>query len=331
MSDWSRLTIGNVVFSWRYEVPSFLTFVFQEDDLFIKREEIPPEPGEEDREYDLDELMIEEAGFRTTVAKAKAVLDQYGYTRAFFAEVYASFRVNLNEAAREILLDELGTIHPKAPLKEIEGRVEDHMRASPDTPQGDLDAFTEFLRRGIDVDFKVDPFLEDVDLGIRGEFAVAPSMEMTPLPTEIPAHHYIRFRRSLLTEFESLQSLLIKRAHQVPANLLAPSSSLTRAILQLFQRSFRSSTPASSSMQRRTMMRWSSWTFTRLLKPRPSCDPSMGTLPMSCSTKSRFMSGSLGRCPHARKMSKTATPAPKSEMLWRVSMRPRAPKRKERR
>ncbi len=222
MSDWSRLTIGEVIFSWRYEVPSFLTFVFQEDDLFIRREKVPPEPGEEDREYDPDELMIEEAGFRTTVAKARAVLDKYGYTRAFFAEVYASFHDSLNEAAREILADDLGVLDPEAPLGEIEDKVRDHLSTSPDTPLADLDAFTGFLRTGIAADFKVEPFTENVQLAIRGEIAVAPSMKSVPLPTQIAAQKYIRYRRSLLAEFESLQSLLIQRAHQVPANVLRP-------------------------------------------------------------------------------------------------------------
>ena len=222
MSDWSRLTIGEVIFSWRYEVPSFLTFVFQEDDLFIKREEIPPEPGEEDREYDPDELMIEEAGFRTTVAKAKAVLDRYGYTRSFFAEVYASFRDGLDEAAKEILVDELGALDPEATLEGIEDKVRRHLSTSSSTPLGDLDAFTEFLRTGIAADFKVEPFTEDVQLAVQGEIAVAPSMERTKLPTKIAATKYIRYRRSLLAEFESLQSLLIQRAHRVPANVLRP-------------------------------------------------------------------------------------------------------------
>ena len=223
MSEWSRLTIGEVVFSWRYEVPSFLTFVFRAEDIVLEyREPPPPEPGEEPYEYDPDELEILEAGFRTSVGEAKAVLDRYGYTREFFAEVYTSFLPGLNEAAKEILEDEFGTQDREASEEEIAARVRTHLSKSPDTPLGDLDAFTDFLRGGIGADFEVEPFLEDVQLPYGAEVAVPPDMEMKPLPTAMPARDYIRHRRSLLAEFESLQMLLIKRAAQVSPGVLRP-------------------------------------------------------------------------------------------------------------
>ena len=100
MSDRSRLTIGDVTFQWTYEVPSFLTFVFKVEDMFIEREKPPPpEPGEA-YEYDLDELEIKQAGFRTTVGAAKRVLNNNGYTREFFVKVYSSFLDGVEESVR---------------------------------------------------------------------------------------------------------------------------------------------------------------------------------------------------------------------------------------
>jgi hypothetical protein len=110
MGSWSELTIGEIVFPWKYHVPTFLTFVFSEDDLFIEREQvvIDPEDEEERVEVHPDERYIEKGGYRTTVGRAKAVLNEYGYTVPFFAGIYGSFRVELDAQVRDRLADELG-------------------------------------------------------------------------------------------------------------------------------------------------------------------------------------------------------------------------------
>lgn len=116
MGSYSELTIGEIVFAWKYHVPAFLTFVFKADDLFIEREQPVVDPDDA-VEVDPDELYIEKGGYRTTVAQAKAVLDEYGYTVPFFAEIYQSFRHDLTEQARDLLDDEIGGVLGQTPTR----------------------------------------------------------------------------------------------------------------------------------------------------------------------------------------------------------------------
>jgi hypothetical protein len=215
MGDYSHLRIGELVFTWKYQVPTFITFLFKEEDLFIKREEISTDPEDEEPvEVDLDELYIEEAGFRTSVAAAKAALDEYGYTLEFFAGIYESFRDGLQETVRDILDDEIGAQMNEAGElsdEELERRTRAHLSASPDTAIGDLRALTAFLRDAIDTDLQMEPFLDDVVYEpSQGEHV------------RVPVKEHVRFRSTALADFESLQTLLIRRASRVPANVLRP-------------------------------------------------------------------------------------------------------------
>src|SRR4051794_16007596 len=107
MGSWSYLTIGEIVFTWKYDVPSFLTFIFREEDLFVVREQIPPAEDEEPEDLDLEDLPIERAGYATTAGAARSVLDTYGYTLDFFTDIYGSFLPDLEQGVREVLADEL--------------------------------------------------------------------------------------------------------------------------------------------------------------------------------------------------------------------------------
>jgi hypothetical protein len=219
MGDYSHLTIGDLVFTWKYQVPTFITFLFKEEDLFIKREEVVEDPDDDEPvEIDPDELEMEEAGFRTTVAAAKAVLDGYGYTLKFFADIYDSFRDGLQEAIRETLDDEIGGELNEAGQfseEELQRRVRAHISASPDTALGDLQALTSFVRRAIETDLQMEPFFEDVVMGHdRGQ--ERPRMAVKD---------YVRFYRhgrSNLADFENLQMLIVGRASRVPADVLRP-------------------------------------------------------------------------------------------------------------
>jgi hypothetical protein len=216
MGDYSDLRIGDIVFTWKYHVPTFLTFVFKEEDLFIKREEVIVDPDEEEPvEIDPDVLYIEEAGFRTTVGAAKAVLDEYGYTLEFFADIYDSFRAGLQETVRDVLDDEIGGQANEAgedlSEEDLQRRVRAHLSASPDTAIGDLQAFTAFLREAIEKDLQMEPFLEDIVYDREGKE-----------PLRVPVKSHLRYRATDLADFETLQTLVIKRASRVPANVLRP-------------------------------------------------------------------------------------------------------------
>ena len=208
MSDNSYLTIGDLVFTWRYQVPTFVTFLFKDEDILIEREApLPPMPGEEPVEVDPDELALVEAGFRTTVAAAKAVLDEYGYTVEFFADVYASFRDELDARVREAVGDDIAQ-KSSEPLTDqaTDAAIEAHMARSRGGPLDDLRAFTAFLRRAIETDLRIEPFLADVTLGQSGQ--------------TVSARDYLRFRRESLTDFDSLQMLAVSRADRVPADVM---------------------------------------------------------------------------------------------------------------
>jgi hypothetical protein len=210
MGSYSHLAIGDVVFSWKYHVPAFLTFLFKEDDFFIEREEIVLDPDEVDEVVvDPDDLDIRKGGYRTSVAYAKGVLDDYGYTVPFFAEIYKSFRTDLDAAVRELLDDELGRDLDEERLR---SRIAEHMAAPPNTAIGDLEAFTAFLQRAIASDLKMDPFLDDV------VFERGPGRP----PLTLPVTEHVRYRRTDLADFETLHMLILDRAARVPASVLRP-------------------------------------------------------------------------------------------------------------
>lgn len=215
MGDYSHLKIGELVFTWKYQVPSFITFLFKEEDVFIKREEVLEDPEDDEPiEIDPDELYLEQAGFRTTVAAAKAVLDGYGYTLEFFAAIYESFRTDLQQNLRDLLEDEIGTeLNETGELveEEVQRRVRAHLSASTDTAIGDLQALTAFLREAIATHLEVEPFLDDV---------VRVSSDGQRIQT--PVRDHLRFGRTDLADFESLQYLMIGRASRVPADVLRP-------------------------------------------------------------------------------------------------------------
>ena len=211
MGSYSQLAIGEIVFTWKYHVPTFLTFLFSEDDFFIEREEIVLDSA--DDEPPPEEPYVEKAGYRTSVAKAKAVLDEYGYTVPFFADIYDSFRSALNAHVEEILHDELGQrLGPDPTDQELHARVDAHLSAAPNSASGDLDAFTTFLRQAISTDLRMEPFLEDL------VFDQGPGKP----PLRVPVKEDVRYRRTDLADFETLHMLILNRADRVPANVLRP-------------------------------------------------------------------------------------------------------------
>jgi hypothetical protein len=214
VGSWSDFTIGEIVFAWKHHVPTFLAFVFAPDDLFIEREQVVVDPEDEDDgvEVNPDELYIEKGGYRTTVVRAKAVLDEHGYTVPFFAEIYESFRGELDAQVRDRLADELGERATDVDEEQLKARIEAHASAPPNTAIGDLEAFTAFLREAIETDLKMEPFLEDL------VYDMGPDQP----PRRVPVAQHLRYRRSDLADFETLHMLILDRAQRVPANVLRP-------------------------------------------------------------------------------------------------------------
>ena len=55
MSENSYLTIGELVFTWRYQIPTFVTFLFKEEDIRIGAKTRYRLPGRRPVEIDPDE------------------------------------------------------------------------------------------------------------------------------------------------------------------------------------------------------------------------------------------------------------------------------------
>jgi hypothetical protein len=78
MGSYSVLSVGQVVLQWKYRVPPFLSFLFEEQDFYSDiREELDP--------YEEDERRV---GYVTTASSAIRRLDDAGFTLAFFAGTY---------------------------------------------------------------------------------------------------------------------------------------------------------------------------------------------------------------------------------------------------
>jgi len=77
MGHYSYLKVGSISLAWKYTIPTFVTFLFSEDEL----------------KYDEDkkEGFITEYYFLTEVFKALRRLDEVGYNANFIDNLYGFF------------------------------------------------------------------------------------------------------------------------------------------------------------------------------------------------------------------------------------------------
>jgi hypothetical protein len=204
MGHWSYLTVGKVRFGWKYEIPTFLSFLFRDNDLYVE-----PNPEgdyilQEALEPDQEAFACSHYGYRSTVGAAKQALDGYGYTIQFFAGIYESFRAELQDELRWLLEESFTDDAPADRTPEdVRCLVAERIAASPDSAADDLLAFTAFLRQLITTDMKVAPFLEDSRPTRSGMARAADVRSAQDL--------------AYYTEFDAL----IKRhAAELPANIL---------------------------------------------------------------------------------------------------------------
>lgn len=93
VGHYSVLKIDDTVFQWKYNIPTFLTFFFDDKD-FYKEVEVEEYDDEEDS-------YISDIGYRCTVNKCKKILDSYGFNLPFFIDIYKSFRNELLQSLSE--------------------------------------------------------------------------------------------------------------------------------------------------------------------------------------------------------------------------------------
>jgi hypothetical protein len=207
MGHWSYLAIGKVRFGWKYEIPTFLAFLFQDSDLYIG----PVHEGADTPDGEDEDLFpYYRCGYRTTVHAAKQALDDYGYTVEFFAGIYGSFRADLQNQLRDLLEEKFADDAPEDRTQDdVRRLVAERISASPDSALGDLLAFTEFLRKLIETDLQTTPFLE----------------ETQPTSSGLPRRVTVAGKYSAqdLAYYEDFDQLIRRHADELAANILRPA------------------------------------------------------------------------------------------------------------
>jgi len=192
MGSYAILRIDNIVFQWKYYVPPFLSFFFEEADFF------------RDRRRDAGE-SYEEIGYRTSAGRAKAKLEAFGYNIDFLTEVYDEFHDELEEAYRDALLEELSEEDTSASKRSIDAAVRKHLARFPKQSRlKDLEDFTSFIR----------------DAMAQG-MTSSKWRHRAALSQERRADEYIERRPQLdLADFESLQMYFLERAREFPPSIM---------------------------------------------------------------------------------------------------------------
>ena len=120
MGHYSHLYIDNFNIAWKYHVPSFLAFLFSEEDFFEIKE------VEDEDEYYFN------YGYKTNVQNSLEILDKNGYTKELFVEVYNFF------------YDELFLVYEEVVKEEIAEKFYDYKKVKDDLDQENSKLFKFF-------------------------------------------------------------------------------------------------------------------------------------------------------------------------------------------
>lgn len=193
MGSYSSLKIGNLAFYWKYHVPTFLTFLFEDSDYFSV-------PRDDDPDW------FEAIGYRTEAHRSIAVLNGAGFTVEFFAEVYDELFLGLDSEYRERLESAIvEAASRELPEGELQRRIEAHLAAPPQSRLQDLRDFIEFMREGISSDFSGPRFSYPIHLnGSLLEPSIGRKMGRDG---------------DEFTDFESLDFYIGHQAHRLPASV----------------------------------------------------------------------------------------------------------------
>lgn len=194
MGHYSNLKIDRLEFSWKYHIPTFLTFLFDSDDFFIVMSDDDP-----------DDQYIAEVGYRTTCGQSLAQLEKFGYDLSFFGEVYSQFRPELDRYLQEMVIEELASEcdDDSTPEDEFRQYLERHPAVS---PADELRDFAKFLAALYTTDFKSPPYDQPVELEMSDgrTYRIEPDEYLT------------RHGRSVFVDYESLQMYMLNRYTAFP-------------------------------------------------------------------------------------------------------------------
>ena len=93
MGHYSTLFIGDEERNWKYDIPSFLTFLFEESDFYRVKED------------DAEEFIT--FGYQSTSGKVLERLENYGFNTEMFEYVYSSLYDDLDSAVEDLIDSEL--------------------------------------------------------------------------------------------------------------------------------------------------------------------------------------------------------------------------------
>ncbi len=146
MGHYSQLYIGNLYLRWKYDIPAFLTFLFDEADYYCVKNE--------------EEEYFEEIGYKTSTSKSLAVLDKYGYDLDFFSQIYHFFYPELQKTFIETAKEKISENNDhKLSESEIDEELAKHLAKFPKVGRWEeLEDFVKFIRALMCSDFKSLPF-----------------------------------------------------------------------------------------------------------------------------------------------------------------------------
>nr|WP_319401855.1 DUF2034 domain-containing protein [uncultured Carboxylicivirga sp.] len=123
MGRYTQLYLDKYYFSWKYDIPSFLSFFFKEN-MFYK--EIQDSEGEDD-----DNVVFEEIGYKCSVKQSIEILDNYGYDFDKIVDVYGFFYSEFYQVVKERLIEVISSADRTMSEKELERKLQLHLDTFP--------------------------------------------------------------------------------------------------------------------------------------------------------------------------------------------------------
>lgn len=147
MGNYTKLYIDRLYLSWKYYVPTFLTFLFSPEEFFmVPDDDAPDRPAE--------------IGFNSKASLCLVALNRDGYSLDFFSDVYDFFKPGLSENVAESVKDAIAQKAPRGLSDaQVQRRFAAHMAKFPTlTSRQELDDFVTLLTVLLSSDFNTPPF-----------------------------------------------------------------------------------------------------------------------------------------------------------------------------
>jgi hypothetical protein len=198
------LSVGPFRFEWNEFLPApppnFLTFLFDESELYKEEQGYTDEDPETHEETIETELL--EIGFQTTSTKCKRAMESYGYNMPFLLEVYKFLRKGLRDGLLSIYRE-------KANDREFYKLVSNIDALS---PEEEVSSYISFMRLAVTTNFGEGVFKEKkkITYSFKGY-----------KPKYISGTKYIRANRAPdFIDFDLLQSFLLEKCLKLPPFVL---------------------------------------------------------------------------------------------------------------